>query len=298
MLAMALACALGCKPAPPKVQQRPPIRVWLGGDVNLGDGGKGQLKDIAGMVQGAAGIVNLEGPVTPRIPAHGKLRLWNSPQALQELRVLNVRVAGIANNHALDAGQYAPVKTAEILRDNSIAPAGGFRGPAILKMNGVSLVVTAHDLTHGVPPKLQADLAAARRRGDVLIATFHVTGPASYLARPELRDAVETAYRSGADVIAAHGTHALGPVERRGHAIIAWGLGNLAFACDCTDEKDAILLLLEIQPHGEIKASVLPIQAGVNSQPAEPSKDPDGVFNLLESLGSTKLERHGNYATF
>ncbi len=297
---IALTGILGCKNNHSKAndKERPPLRIWLGGDVNLGDEGNGQLKDIAGMVQGAIGIVNLEGPVTARIPAHGKLRLWNSTQALQELRALNVRAAGIANNHAFDAGQYAPVKTAEILRDNKILPAGGFVGPAIFKVDGVSIVVTAHDLTHGVPPKLALDLATARRKGDVLIATFHVTGPVSYLPRPELRDAVDIAYRSGADVIASHGTHVVGPVERRGHAVIAWGLGNVAFACDCTDEKDAILLLLEIQPHGEIRANVLPLQAGINSQPAEPSSNPDGIFNLLDSISSAKLERHGNYATF
>ena len=296
-LAGILIFAAGCKPTPPKAQQKPAIPVWIAGDVNLGEGGKNQLKDIAALVKDAAGIVNLEGPAM-RPSARGKLHVWNSSQALQELRTANVRVAGIVNNHALDAGQYAPVKTAELLRDNKILAAGGFVGPAILRLPGGSVVITAHDLSHGVPAKLQSDLASARRRGDVLIATFYATGPASYIPRPDLREAVETAYRSGADVITANGTHALGAIERRGHAIIAWGLGSVAFACDCSDEKNSILLRLDIQPHGDITATVIPIQPGINSQPAEPSKDPDGVFNLLESLGSTKLERHGSYATF
>ena len=139
---------------------------------------------------------------------------------------------------------------------------------------------------------------ASRRRGRLFIATFHVTGPASYLPRPELRKAVDLAIKAGADVIAAHGTHAIGPVERRGKTIIAWGLGNLAFACNCTQEKDAILLELELQPNGPPKADVLPVEAGLDSQPAGPGKDPDGIFNLLESIGSVKLERHGGYATF
>src|SRR5215472_9356199 len=55
-----------------------PADLWLGGDVNLGDGGRGQLQGISGIVQGATGIVNLEGPVTerPGLKA-GSLRLWN-----------------------------------------------------------------------------------------------------------------------------------------------------------------------------------------------------------------------------
>src|SRR6516164_3645008 len=40
--------------------------LWLGGDVSLGDGGRGQLQGISGIVQGATGIVNLEGPVAER----------------------------------------------------------------------------------------------------------------------------------------------------------------------------------------------------------------------------------------
>ena len=42
--------------------------VWLGGDVKLGDGGRGPFEGIAGMVQGSIGIVNLEGA---RWPARG-----------------------------------------------------------------------------------------------------------------------------------------------------------------------------------------------------------------------------------
>ena len=36
------------------------VDLWPGGDVTLGDGGRGQLDGISGIVQGAVGIVNLE----------------------------------------------------------------------------------------------------------------------------------------------------------------------------------------------------------------------------------------------
>src|SRR5215471_21786439 len=88
--------------------------LWLGGDVNLGDGGRGQLNSISGIVQGAAGIVNLEGPVAGhrQLKAHG-LRLWNAPSALKEISALNVKVAGIANNHSADAGPLGAQRTAQ-----------------------------------------------------------------------------------------------------------------------------------------------------------------------------------------
>jgi hypothetical protein len=273
--------------------------LWLGGDVNLGDGGHGQLQGISGIVQGAVGIVNLEGPVVGRPTSRpGVLRLWNAPRALPEISALNVKVAGIANNHSGDAGAGGPAQTAARLRDQRILPAGGPAGPALVKVNGITIAVTAHDLTRSVPASLEKDLLAARRTAAFLIATFHVTGPPSYLPRPELRQAVEIAYRAGALVIAAHGTHAIGPLERRDHAVIAWGLGNLAFACDCTREQDAILLRVRLEPDRVVKAEVFPIQAGINSRPAKPSPDAKGIFDLLEAIGSKKLERKGVVASF
>jgi poly-gamma-glutamate capsule biosynthesis protein CapA/YwtB (metallophosphatase superfamily) len=291
----------------PQDQQKP-AELWLGGDVSLGDGGSGQLRGISGIVQGAAGIVNLEGPVAARSRlAGGGLRLWNSPAALDELSGLNVKVAGIANNHAGDAGRNGPRHSVDALLEHGILPAGRPAGVALLEVNGSVIAVTAHDLTRGVPPDLAQELELAKRQAvvagvvrpvDVLIATFHVTGPPSYLPRPELREAVEIALRAGAEVIVAHGTHALGPVERRGNKVIAWGLGNLAFACDCTAEREAILLRISLHRGQLVKAEVLPIQAGVNGSAALPSADPGAIFDLLEAIGSDKLNRHGPTASF
>lgn len=250
------------------------------------------------MVKGAAGIVNLEGPVAELSPAAGELKLWNAPQSLSELVALNVRVAGITNNHARDAGEAGPQATAKQLREHEISPAGGAAGFALLNIDGVTVAVTAHDLTGGVPEGLTSDLATARRQAQVLVSTFHVTGPASYLPSAALRQAVEIAYHAGANVIAAHGSHALGPVERRDHAVIAWGLGNVAFACDCTQEEDALLLRVKVQPDRVIQAEVLPIQAGLNHRPALPAKDANGIFDLLQAIRSSKLERHGTSAFF
>lgn len=289
----AMLSLTACQHEPEKTAE-----LWLGGDVNLGDGGKGQLKGIAGMVQGISGIVNLEGAVSERLPDEGHLRLWNAPAALSELSALNIRVAGIANNHANDAGATGPEETIKMLREHGILPAGGAAGATVLEINGMTIAVTAHDLTQRVPANLEADLTAARRRSQILIATFHVTGPASYIARTELRQAVEIAYHAGANVIAAHGTHALGPVERRRHAVIAWGLGNVAFSCNCTEEEDAILLHVTVGKDKVISAEVLPLQAGLNGRPAQPSHEPNAVFDLLDAIGSSPLQRKENSASF
>jgi poly-gamma-glutamate synthesis protein (capsule biosynthesis protein) len=285
--ALAGAAALLLEPAHGP-SERSPIELWLGGDVQLGDRREPSLVGLSAALAGAAGIVNLEGPVGPAIarPIDGdRVVLWNAPGALAGLRAAGVRVVGIANNHAGDHGPDGPRATQAALEAAALSPAGGPAGAA--RLDGVR--VTAHDLTQGVPAHLAAELAHAARDAAALVSTFHVTGPPSYLPRPELRAAVELALAAGARVVAAHGTHALGPVERRGRAVIAWGLGNLLFDCACTDELDGALLRVSIDGEA-LRARIIPIDAGLRGAPARPAHDLPLILELLAALGSSPLE--------
>jgi len=292
--AVALVLASACA----HTAATPSARIWLGGDVFLGAGGHGALSFIPAIVDGAPGIVNLEGPVGDGRAAAVGIRLTQAPRALAELRAAGIAVAGIANNHARDAGPDGAAATARALDAIGVRAAGAPVGPATVTLGGLRVVVTAHDLEAGVPATLRAELIAARRAGDVLVATFHVTGPASYLPRPELVDAVTIALEAGAAVIAAHGSHELARVERRGHAVIAWGLGNLAFDCACTDEPSGALLEVTLEPDGARGAAIIPIDAGLSGGVARAAADPGLTFELLEALGTTRLERRGGRATF
>jgi poly-gamma-glutamate synthesis protein (capsule biosynthesis protein) len=281
---------LGCK--------RAAVELWLGGDVHLGEQTTARLDAVAPLVAGAAGIVNLEGPVgEPPPPAGSTLRLSNSSGALPGLRAAGVRVVGIANNHAADRGPEGPGDTVRSLADRGLLAAGGPAGVAALEVQGRRVVVSAHDLSKGAPTTLASELESARSQGDLLVATFHVTGPPSYLPRPELRTAVEVAVRAGARVIAAHGSHALGPVERRGASVIAWGLGNLLFSCDCTDDRDGAILRVHSDDE-RLQATIVPIDAGLKGEPARPARDPELILDLLVALGSSPLERRSGSALF
>jgi hypothetical protein len=153
-------------------------------------------------------------------------------------------------------------------------------------MGGLRVAITAHDLGAAVPAGLADELRRARRGADVLVATFHVTAPPSYLPTPVLEQAVERALEAGAAVVAAHGTHMIGAVERRGRAVVVWGLGNLAFACECTHETEGLLVEVDLGPDGAGAATVIPIQAGLAGAPAAPAPDANGIFDLLRALGT------------
>ncbi len=80
--------------------------------------------------------------------------------------------------------------------------------------------------------------------------------------------------------------------------MIAWGLGNLAFACDCTRESEALLLDVEVSAAGAGPAQVIPIAAGLGGAPAAAAPDAASIFDLLEALGSPALSRAGDRASF
>jgi poly-gamma-glutamate capsule biosynthesis protein CapA/YwtB (metallophosphatase superfamily) len=268
-----------------------PVELWIGGDVHLGDDTSARLSGLDAAIAGAVGIINLEGPVAAAAPSGAGVRLHNVPPALASLRSVGVRVAGIANNHSLDAGPEGPERTAQELREAGLVPAGLDAGPAVIAVAGRRIVVTAHDLGRGAPPaNLGDELAAARAKSDVLVATFHVSGPASYLPRAELRRAADIAIAAGARVVAAHGTHAVGPVERRADAVVAWGLGNLTFSCDCTSEIDGAILRVSLSDD-RVDARIVPIDAGLRGAAARPAHDPKLMFELFEAIGSSPITR-------
>lgn len=296
-----LLCAVviffgGCQrePAPPA----PRLDIWFGGDVHLGDRPDGALSSLKPLVGDAIGIVNLEGPIAERATKLAPVTLVNAPRSVAELAAAGVRIAGIANNHADDAGPAGVQSTIETLRKSGISPVGGPAGVVHLERSGVRIVVTAHDLTNGTPNDLERHIFAARQRGDFLISMFHVTGSSSYLPPAELKEAFKIAMQCGASVVVAHGAHAVGPVGRKGGVILAWGLGNVAFACDCTKEDESIIVRVKLEGRKIVGVEAIPITAGLNGSPARPARDPMATIDLLEAIGSPKLERKTDRGTF
>ncbi|HNG94892.1 MAG TPA: CapA family protein [Acidobacteriota bacterium] len=281
---------------PPVVSM--PVDIWLGGDVHLGKGNTNVLAPLKSITHNATGIINLEGAVAETSSLREGIVLLNAPHRLAILKEAGVAVAGVANNHAQDAGDQSLVHTVEQIRMAGLLPVGEMAGTAVFERERMRLVVSAHDLTGGVPPRLAEELRRARAQGDILIATFHVTGPPSYLPSRELKQAVDIALSAGAQVIAAHGSHLPGPIERRGPAVILWGLGNLVFDCDCTAEKDALVARITFDQGQVIKAQVFPIEAGLNGAPARLSANPAGMFELLTAIGSSPFQSDTDQADF
>lgn len=265
---LAAGCFGGC--ARHTTPERPTV-LWFGGDVHFGERGGAALESLA--LDGPL-IVNLEGPISTQLRPSSANALFNPPDSATRLKSANVIAAGVDNNHAMDDGVIGLERTRAALQQYDVAPLGSasIAGLAILQV----------DLSAGVP----ADLEARLTRHQPTIVLFHVLAPSLYLPEPSLRRAVELAVSSGAQAVLAHGSHAIGAVERRGPAVIAWGLGNLAFDCDCTMEDEGLLVRLELQNARVIRATAVPVRAGLHGQQARLLDDATTDLSLLESLGS------------
>ena len=246
------------------------------------------------MMRGAAGVVNLEGPIAlgpggSRNPRKGPIWLANPTGTADFLRAQRILAASIANNHAGDLGMDGEARTVASLRAAAVTPFGRAAGAATLLVDGVDVRLFSHEVEDpGLPATLTSQLGISNLFS---VVALHVTGPPSYLPSPALTAAVDAATDAGADVVVVHGSHLVGPVVRRGSAVVAFGLGNLLFDCPCTDQTDAIVLRVPVNGSG--RAEIFPIRAGLNGADASPAPDADGILDLLAGLDSTPFTRIG-----
>ncbi|MFT3840953.1 MAG: CapA family protein [Myxococcaceae bacterium] len=281
------ACRVGaCAPPPP---EHP--RFWLAGDLNLGpNGGPERISAVSSQLHGA-GIVNLEGPVGDPARGSSKERLINGPNACAALFDAGVRVAQVVNNHAMDL--QSPGVEQTLLELKSAGLLASSETPVFYDAGTFTLAVQSFDLTSGVPYDFLKRLSPVRP----LFLTLHVTAEPLLLPEPELEATTELALDAGVTLIAAQGTHSLAPLKWRGGALVAYGLGNLAFDCDCTDEEDGLALEVQLTPDGGLEdAWAVPVKAGLKGQPAALAADPAFTWQVLQNIGSSRLEPNGTRA--
>lgn len=282
---MAGLAGLSCRP---RIRENPGL--WFGGDLHLGD----QLPPASPFLKGLGGlgVVNLEGPIATgpgwqKGATEQQVRLRNHVKTPRWLNEHGVAAASLLNNHLQDLGPAAAAQSTAALKQ-SLGPAR--RG--LLSLPGPWRAAAAYlgnDETKGLSPEDLDEISRAQARGELVVMSVHIDGPPSYLPSPKRRAQIERLSDAGAAVIAVHGSHVLGPVERRKRSLIAWGLGNLSFACPCSQESEGLILTLELDAKKHIHARVHPITTGSAERPIQAHPDPSSIFELLFALDSTPL---------
>lgn len=271
-------------------------KLWFLGDVHGGsqlDALFDARSSLAVRLVSETGFVNLEGVVVEGAGASSEQRLLNDARVLSTLRRSGVRFASIANNHAHDDGPSGVARSEALVRRADITAIGATRAPVVSTVDGVRVAWIAWDLSGGVPSDASATLARARSMAPARVLSLHVSAPPLYTPAPaSLREAVRLAVANEVSLVVAHGTHTIAPITREARTLVAWGLGNAVFHCDCSRETEGLLLRVELTDNGVARAEVAPLEAGLDGRPLVFGGAEGASFQLLRALGvSTQI--HG-----
>ena len=272
----------GAVAAPVRVTVRP-LRLASVGDINLGDvpgqaieaNGPAWPWESAGKWLRAADISfgNLESAVSRRgTPFPKQFNFRGTPAALAGLRRhTGMDVLNLANNHVGDYGPQATLDTVRGVERQGMKAVGAGRdlrralAPQLVERMGLRVAFVgfsniapvefaATDDTPGTawatPESIASAVQAARRRADIVVATFHWGIEKQTLESADQRALADAAVQAGAQLVIGAHPHTLQPVRRQGAALIAFSLGNFVFGAQSTETSTTGILEVDLTAEG------------------------------------------------
>ena len=201
-------------------------------------------------------IGNLEGTFTDRGEPLDKFYTFRAPPTLAEtLRSAGFDAVTLANNHALDFGPVGLRDTLDALDALGVAYFGAgldrreAEAPLILQAGGAFVALLGFSavgssvFAEGEEPgvaraeaeAVAASVAAIHSAVDFVIVVFHFGTEYDATPTGQQRELAAAAADAGAALVIGHHAHTLQPWERRGDALILYGLGNFVFDLDPDD---------------------------------------------------------------
>ncbi|MCL2684443.1 MAG: CapA family protein, partial [Synergistaceae bacterium] len=208
---------------------------------------------------------------------------FNSPDELAEALVdLNIKVLMLANNHILDHGLDAALRTTKVLNDNGIlwtglSPQDDLYAPLIVEHGGLKWAFVnysygsnaARNITK--PEQLllnqisdEAIVSGLRRAAahepDITVAYFHWGAEYKYNPSPSQKHVADLCLENGADLVIGAHPHVLQPIEvtdsRKGRAVVAYSLGNFVSFQRTKPRERSIVLAVEVEKKPGERAGV------------------------------------------
>jgi hypothetical protein len=263
-----------------------PLRLAAVGDINLGDqpgdaiaasGPKHPWQSVGPALREAdLSFGNLETAISTRgEPFPKEYNFRGTPAALAGLRRNSgIDVLNLANNHV---GDYGPVATLDTVRGverlgmKAVGAGPNLRRalePQVVEKLGLRVAFVGFSeiapvefaAGRGTPgtawarPELIARaVQAARRKADIVVATFHWGIEKQTLETAQQRALADVAVRAGAQVVIGAHPHTLQPVRRQGAAIVAYSLGNFVFGARSPETTTTGILELDLTAEGVTK---------------------------------------------
>jgi poly-gamma-glutamate synthesis protein (capsule biosynthesis protein) len=283
----------GVASAPVAVRTREVTLVAFG-DANFGDGvatvmaQRGVLwpwGGVAPVLRGAdIAFGNLECSISTRgVPVPKEFNFRGSPAALRQVvRFAGLDVLNLANNHAGDYGSGALLDTVRSVREAGALPLGAgaslaaARRPVVISRLGLRVAFVGFSdigpasfaagpaspgTAFASPAAIAAGVRAARRRADVVIASFHWGVERSTTEDARQRGFAQAALDAGATAVIGAHPHVLQPVRRPASGrVIAYSLGNFVWAAGSPATSRTGILRLRLSARGVENARLLPAQ--------------------------------------
>ncbi len=254
------------------------------GDANFGDGVRTVMQQrgarwpwggVAPTLRRAdIAFGNLECAISNRGSAVPKqFNFRGSPRALRSVvRFAGLDVLNLANNHAGDYGSFALLDTVRNVRRAGAIPVGAgtdlaaAHRPQVIRRLGLRIAFvgfsdigpTSFAAGAGRPgtafastASIRSDVRAARRRGDVVIATFHWGIERDPHENARQRAFARTALNAGASAVIGAHPHVLQPIRRPSRrTLIAYSLGNFVWAAGSAASSATGILRVKLSSRG------------------------------------------------
>lgn len=259
-------------------------------------------------------VTNLETTVGSAGVAEPKRFPFQSPpEAVDSLLAAGFEVASLANNHTYDYGPEGLLETIELVEDAGIVTVGAgaddeaARAPGIVEVEGVELAFLGYlqipterngysyhhwpagpdkpGVAWANPDEIAEDVAAVVDEVDHVVVLLHSGYEYARTVNEFQTAAAEAAFDAGATAVVGHHPHVLQGWSFEDGRLVAWSLGNTAFAGFADPETLRTALLNVTFTRDEIE-EVEWLPAVVDGHGFPNAVDPDGDVgrSILEEL--------------
>ncbi|MCZ6677118.1 MAG: CapA family protein [Candidatus Poribacteria bacterium] len=269
-------------------------------------------------------IGNLEMPIaTVGEPAPEKEYTFRGhPRLAAGIANAGFDVLTLANNHTGDYGDAALLEMLEILGANKLKYCGAgaaldmARKPATVQVKGKRVAVLAYANTfpfeffageddpgtvRGMPEFFVPDIKAAKRWAELVIVSFHWGGELVTEPRDYQEAFGRRAIDAGADLVFGHHPHVLQGIEVYNGKLIAYSLGNFAFASYSENAKTSAILQVTFRGQSMVRAELIPINVFNLEVAFQPKvlkgEAAESVFDEVRALSEkwgTQITTEGN----
>lgn len=232
---------------------------------------------------------NLENPLSNKCEkAEKEYSFRAAPGSAKILRDAGLDILSLANNHSLDCGKIGLFETIESLRREKLRWLGAAEtagaaaeSEVFVEIRGVKIAFLGFtailpgkpagnppDINTATAEKVAREVAAARRRADIIIVSLH--WGTEYDSRPDAGqiELANAALKAGGDVVLGHHPHVLqgfrltGDGAGKRSSLVAFSLGNFVFDSPVRVIKktaESAILRVRFDKKGLVSAAVVPV---------------------------------------